>query len=150
MHCLISVRSKKIANMTKSRISLHLFLITVSTTFFAACQANLSGNYEIANGQNKVSNECSAANKSLTNTAGDAASDGAFGEIKECNPQKLSGGDVLKIRLAVPNGGNLAIVRDKNKDGFFLLSDEKRIETKRAGEPFLDDRQATEDRANRN
>ncbi len=124
MHCLISVRSEKIANMTKSRIGLHLFLITVSTIFFAACQTNLSGNDEIANGENKVSSEFSAANESLTNTAEEAASDGAFGEIKECSPQKLSGGDVLKIRLAVPNGGNLAIVRDKSKEGFFLLSDE--------------------------
>lgn len=110
--------------MTKTTIRLHIFLIMVSTIFFAACQTQLSSNEAIAGGQNKVSNEFSSPDKSLTNTAGDAASDRAFGEIKECSPQKLSGNDVLKIKLLVPNGGNLAIVRDKSKDGFFLLSDE--------------------------
>ncbi len=110
--------------MTKSRINLKMFLIMVLTASLAACQTQLSSNEAITDGQNKVSNESPTANQSFATTAGNVAPDRVFGEIKECSPQKLSGNDVLKIKLLVPNGGNLAIVRDKSKDGFFLLSDE--------------------------
>lgn len=110
--------------MTKSTISLYLFLAAISTVFCVACQLSSANINRISNGDNIASSESVAANKSLTNSVGDNQPAGADGEIKECSPQKLAGGDVLEIKLAVPNGGNLAIVRDKSKDGFFLLSDE--------------------------
>jgi len=113
------------ANMTKSIISLYLFSAIISTIFFAACQKQFSSNEAIAGNQRKeVSSEIAATDKPLTNASEGTVPETAFGEIKECSPQKLTGGTVLKIRFAVPNGGNLAIVRDKSKDGFFLLSDE--------------------------
>jgi hypothetical protein len=121
---LILAESEKMVNMTKSRIGLYLFSAIISTFFFAACQKQLSSNEAIGDERKEVSNESPAAGKSLINSSEESATDAAFGEIKECSPQKLADGDVLEIKFAVPNGGNLGIVRDKSKDGFFLLSDE--------------------------
>lgn len=136
MHCLTLAKSEKTKNMTKSRISLYLFSTIVSAIFFVACQTQPSSNEEIGGGRKELSNESSAAGKSLTNMSEEAAPDTAFGEIKECSPQKMAGGDVLKIKFAVPNGGNLAIVRDKSKDGFFLLSDENESSQSARGNLF--------------
>lgn len=122
--------------MTKSKFGLQVFLIAILAIFFAACRTQLSGNEEITNGQNKTLNESSIVQDSSINTNGNDAPDEAYGEIKECSPQKLSIGDVLKIKLAVPNGGNLAIVRDKSKDGFFLLSDEQKSSQSAEGNLF--------------